>query len=206
MPTLDTQLDLDRCPHCNVDRPTLGVHAGVFATKDYKGQGTRFWKTYICSRCGGVVTAGASGDAGEISELYPASKSVDDAIPERAKSYLEQAMNSLHAPAGAIMLSASAVDAMLKDKKYVQGSLYQRIDRACDDHIITQGMAEWAHIVRLEANDQRHADEMVSLPSPKDARDSIDFVAALGQFLYVLPARVDRGKLEASGDPVPQAS
>jgi hypothetical protein len=95
------------------------------------------------------------------------------------------------------MLAASAVDAMLKAKGYSEGSLYKRIDKAKDDHVITEGMANWAHQVRLDANDQRHADGDAMLPGYNDANRSIDFALALGQFLFVLPARVERGIAES---------
>jgi len=95
------------------------------------------------------------------------------------------------------MLAASSVDAMLKAKGHKEGSLYSRINQAAKDHLITEDMAKWAHEVRLEANEPRHADEAMPLPSEEDARKCIDFVLALGQFLFVLPARVQRGLAEA---------
>lgn len=91
------------------------------------------------------------------------------------------------------MLAASAVDAMLKIKGYADGSLYSRIEKAAQDHAITQDMAKWAHDVRLEANDQRHADQAASLPSSVDASRAIDFAAAFAEILFVLPNRVQRG-------------
>ena len=95
------------------------------------------------------------------------------------------------------MLAASAVDAMLKDKGYNEGSLYSRINEAKDDHLITEGMAAWAHNIRLDANDQRHADQGAGLPKQEDASRCLEFAQALGQFLYVLPARVERGLNES---------
>lgn len=95
------------------------------------------------------------------------------------------------------MLAASAVDAMLKAKGYKDGSLYQRIQRASDEHLITGDMATWAHQVRLDANDQRHVDEAVSLPTAEDAQRSLDFSLALAEILFVLPARVTRGLTES---------
>lgn len=92
------------------------------------------------------------------------------------------------------MLTASAVDAMLKDKGYKDGTLNARIDAAAKDHLITAEMAAWAHEIRLDANDQRHSDESVALPSAADAEKVIEFANALAQFLYVLPARVARGR------------
>lgn len=91
------------------------------------------------------------------------------------------------------MLSASAVDAMLKEKGYKEGSLYGRIDKAADDHLITKEMAEWAHAVRLKANDERHADDHADLPTEEEARRSVEFVQALAKFLFELPAMVAAG-------------
>jgi hypothetical protein len=118
---------------------------------------------------------------------------VDATIPERAREYLNQAVNSLSSPAGAVMLAASAVDAMLKAKNLRDGSLYARIDRAAAEHLITSDMAKWAHAVRLDANDQRHADDSSPLPTVADAKRAVDFALALGQFMFILPAKVQVG-------------
>jgi len=126
--------------------------------------------------------------------MWPASQAVAEELPPRAKDYLSQAQSSIHAPVGAVVTAASAVDAMLKSKGYKDGSLYSRIDQAAKDHIITPEMAAWAHEIRLDANDQRHADENAPLPTPEDAVKVIEFARALGQFLFVLPARVERGR------------
>lgn len=96
------------------------------------------------------------------------------------------------------MLSASSVDAMLKIKGYTAGTLYTRIQKAVEDHLITAEMATWAHEVRLDANDQRHADEAVSLPTTQDATRVLEFASALADYLFVLPSRVQRG-LQVNG-------
>ena len=206
MPKLGAVLDLDTCPRCGVTNPMLARRGEGFVTTDYEGKDRKYWGIYLCTRCGGVVTAFAGiqiGENGEgkytsVGNVSPTPEEVDTDLPERARSYLAQAKASLHAPSGAVMLAASAVDAMLKNKNYRKGSLYTRIDKAAEDHVITSGMAEWAHDVRLDANDQRHADEEAELPQSGDARHCIDFATALGQFLFVLPARVERGKNQAS--------
>jgi hypothetical protein len=101
------------------------------------------------------------------------------------------------------MLCASAVDAILKDHDLKDGTLYARIDLAKDQGLITDGMAKWAHQVRLDANDQRHADEAAPLPTQKDAERSLSFASALAEILYVIPARVTRG-IEESKPPAPK--
>ena len=69
------------------------------------------------------------------------------------------------------MLAASAVDSMLKAKNLTSGGLYARIDEAAKAHLITAEMAQWAHDVRLDANDQRHADDSAPLPDEAQAPD-----------------------------------
>jgi len=197
LPDLGSQLILPRCPHCSVDQPSLH-QAARFETQDYRGGSTKTWACYKCSRCGGVTTAWAPKGKNAVHGMFPSGLEVDETLPGRAKEYLEQAINSMDAPAGAVMLAASSVDAMLKAKGLAEGSLYNRIKSAADDHLITEEMAEWAHDVRLDANDQRHSDMAVPLPSPEDARRVIDFVQALGLFLFVLPSRVQKGIQDAT--------
>ena len=50
------------------------------------------------------------------------------------------------------------------------------------------------------ANDQRHADEAVALPDESHAKKCIEFTRALGEFLFVLPARIERGRKETAGN------
>lgn len=192
------QLDLPRCPYCGVDRPTL-AYQNQLATNDVSQSNPRHWRIYQCARCGGVVTAAARNPDQEVLEYYPAAIQVDEALPERARQYLAQALDSIAAPSGAVMLAASSVDAMLKAKDLKTGSLYARIDQAVAAGLMTPDMAKWAHDVRLDANDERHADESAELPGPEDARRVVDFAIALGQFMFVLPARVRRGIAAAAG-------
>jgi hypothetical protein len=189
------QLSLDRCPHCNIAKPFLNRVWGPAKSTDHAGRNQRAWSTYVCASCGGVVLVTSPGDVNHaIAQVWPSPQTVADIVPVRAREFLSQAIASLHAPAGAVMLTASAVDAMLKDKGYKEGSLNSRIDAAAKDHLITAEMAAWAHEIRLDANEQRHADESATLPSAADAEKVIEFANALAQFLYVLPARVERGR------------
>ena len=201
------QLPLQRCPHCSIAQPHIPrVH--YFETTNHAGAIPRAWSVYVCKSCGGAVTAFSiihgygtgTKSLSPVIGLFPDSGLVDDAIPKRARTYLQQAKESLHAPPGAIMLANSAVDAMLKVRGLKEGSLYSRIDQAAKDHLITEDMATWAHDIRLDANDQRHADEDAELPEETDAQRVIDFASALGEILFVLPARVQRGLKPPAGE------
>jgi hypothetical protein len=96
------------------------------------------------------------------------------------------------------MVSASAVDAMLKVKGLSKGTLNARIDQATEQHLITPEMAAWAHDVRLDANDERHADENAASPDHAQAKRCLEFALALAEYLFILPARVARGRRDSS--------
>jgi hypothetical protein len=106
---------------------------------------------------------------------------------------LQQAIDCIHSPSVCIMAAASAVDAMLKERNYCAGGLYARIEQAVADHLLTEEMGQWAHNIRLDANDARHADFDVAMAEKRDAERAIEFAKALSQVLFVLPALVKRG-------------
>ncbi|MGY0034374.1 DUF4145 domain-containing protein [Pedobacter sp. NJ-S-72] len=192
---LDNYLKVERCPHCSVDQPNL-VAKSTLQTTAANGTNARNWYVYVCGRCGGVVTASAYSHDNAVREIYPSPLIIDENLPIKVKAFLQQAIDSTFAPSGSLMLCASAVDAMLKEKGYKDGSLYKRINKAAEDHQITKDMAEWAHHVRLDANDQRHADENAGLPTVGDAQKGIDFTKTLADILFVLPSRINKGLSE----------
>ena len=120
-----------------------------------------------------------------------------DTLPEKVKAYLQQAIDSTFAPSGSVMLCASAVDAMLKQKDYLEGTLYSRINKAADKGLLTKEMATWAHQVRLDANDERHSDTESTLPTVDEAKKAIEFTKTLAGFLFILSAKVTRGIAES---------
>jgi len=192
---LSGHLVLPRCPHCSVARPTLIIArtTGEKLQTVTEDGIRRWWETYMCTFCRGVVLAASKAESGVVTEYYPPLPTLDTDIPEPARDYLRQAQESLAQPAGALMLCASSVDAMLKEKGLRKGTLNKRIDRAAKKHLITEGMAQWAHQVRFDANKPRHADEKASPATMEDAGRSVAFTLALAEFLFVLPTRVTRG-------------
>jgi len=191
-------LHMERCPYCSVHRPQLEM---VFAvdTETHFGGNPRHWVGYKCLSCGGVVMTVCLGtNLEQILESYPQARQIADSIPERARELLAQCQGCLGTPAGSIVLAASAVDSMLKAKGMTEGTLYGRISTAVTRHVITVEMGDWAHDVRLDANDLRHADESMPLPTMEDAERALEFAIALAEYLFVLPARVRRGRASAA--------
>lgn len=145
-------LPLSRCPHCGVAKPFLD---GSHTLTTGGGQSERIWRMFVCFVCSGVVLAVCFKNAPLIHDIYPSLRVFDASIPDCAREYLKQAQESVAQPVGSIMLCASAIDAMLKAKGIREGNLYPRVKKAAKEHLITDGMATWAHQVRLNANDQR---------------------------------------------------
>ncbi|MBL7838443.1 MAG: DUF4145 domain-containing protein [Bacteroidetes bacterium] len=187
-------LELDRCPHCNIYKPGLRVLGVAHSTSNNTKSISRIWRFYDCPACGGVVCAYARKLNELVIDYFPKSIVVSDILPMRVKSYLEQAINSIgSSPSGAIMLCASAVDSMLKEKGLKEGKLYPRIKEAVQKGIITEDMSKWAHQVRLDANEQRHADESNDLPDTEDATKCIQFTQTLAEIMFILPYKVNQG-------------
>lgn len=185
-------LELERCPHCNVNKPSLAMIGADFSTYS-NAKYRRFWRTYYCGMCGMVVTAFSSDENGFVDSYFPKSVSLGEYLPPNAKAYLSAALNCKHEPIACVISAASAVDAMLKSRGLTEGSLYIRIDQAVEQNLITEDMSKWAHHVRLEANAQRHADENDPLPTSTDADRCLEFAITLGRILYELPELVSHG-------------
>ncbi len=204
-PILATQLVVQRCPHCNVDQPSIILLGGHMDTNNHTNTKKRTWAIYRCNRCGGcVLCCSISGVGHVITEMYPKPDTVSDSIPPNARQFLEDAIMSRAARSASIMSANSSIDAMLKHKKYTDGHLYPRIEQAAKEHVITQAMAEWAHDVRMIANDMRHADVDAPAPTDEDVDGCIEFAKALAEYLFVLPERVRRSRSTKSSEATPQ--
>jgi hypothetical protein len=194
----ETLSGVDNCPYCGVANPTL---QRTWHTSQMNARATpgpqNMWAAYRCTSCGSMVFGkGADGDGAsnaKVAEVIPSPKEAHVDIPEPARTFLQQAYQTLHAPDAAAMVAGSAVDAMLKELGYKEGSVYTRITKAVEDHKLTEGMGRWAHEVRLGSNRPRHADEQNPHVSAAEAAQSVEFAESLGFFLFVLTRRVERG-------------
>lgn len=183
------------CPHCGISAPLLLKvwTSGDPVPRSDNGPTSR-WSAYRCTTCGHIVTAKGRPEAPNsnpgVFQIYPDIWEIDEVVPERVRTYLSQAHQTLAAADASVVMSAASIDAMLKDNGLSEGSLYTRIDQAVTDGLLTQKMAEWAHRVRLDANNPRHADEQTPHMTADDAKRAFDFANALTEYLYLLPSRM----------------
>ena len=205
-------LVLERCPWCGTARPTLKSH--TYHIKSHvprTGAGKRgefVWDLYWCTSCNKYILA--QYEAGEQStdgsryfeyfkliKIFPGDLELSKDIPPKVSRFLKQARGSVAQPDGCIMLCSSTIDAMLKEKNLKKGTLHERLVQASEHHIITEDMKDWADHVRLESNDIRHVDNESDCPSTAEAEQCLEFAMALAEILFVLPARVTRGRKAA---------
>ena len=186
-------LRLDRCPWCDVAKPKLSATSNP----GYSKTGGNFsWLMYQCSSCGQCVLGHyPTGSPQLLSAAYPPQKkSISEDIPSSVRRFLSQAVEITLQPDACIMACNSAIDAMLKEKKYVEETLHVRIAKAVQNNIITEDMMAWVNHVRLESNDSRHADTKSAAPTTEEAEQCLEFAMVLADILFVLPARVTKGK------------
>lgn len=198
-------LRVNRCPWCAIHKPSLEAEGHPIRTVDSISELYRQWQAYSCGNCGGLVVAwirvtSEGTDVGAEVQHLPPSKTIPDEVTGRTANYLQQAIESLHAPSGAVMLAASAVDEMLKSHDYKDGKLHARIKQAAKDHLITESMKDWADEVRFDSNIERHADDEVEIATKEDADRAVNFALALAEYLFVLPAQVERGRARRGDD------
>src|SRR5881392_3531759 len=101
---------VQRCPHCGVANPNM---VGIWASNGPLGRATPGlvyrWAVYVCTSCGGAVLAKGRGDEnnpqGEVTALFPPEKMAHEDIPNPARRFLQQALETLHAPDAAAVMA-----------------------------------------------------------------------------------------------------
>lgn len=89
--------------------------------------------------------------------------------------------------AAAVMYRRS-IELSLKDKDAAaSGMLGKRIDHFRDSGGITEDVAQWAHIVRLIANEAAHDP---GEPTVEDVQDLASFTRVFLEYVYTLPEKV----------------
>lgn len=201
-----------QCPRCNRANPTLVRVIDPQTITFPRGDRSDlyFVSIYRCTTCERTVLAESvrgshTGMPGEIpvEYLFPTAQTVHPDIPVKPRQFLSDALTSLSAPSASIMASCSAMDAMLKERNIgrtdeagKERSLAKRIKDAVEAGVLTKEMSEWADKVRLDANDQRHADEDAELPTADAATNVFELADALAEILFVIPAKLKKAEPE----------
>ena len=115
-------------------------------------------------------------------------------MPQVSEDKLLEAERSFasHIHTGAAGLYRSLVDTTTKkqlaDNSLKEGgTLYERLKRLADNHVIPSAVAEWAHEVRVIGNDGLHEDATVSRDDAEMARS---FALTYLRYAFELPGDI----------------
>ena len=202
------------CPHCGI----RGVAFKIVFDNQASKVSDRLWNSLaICGRCSqgilasfdappgaspmGLLNAGRGYELREttISPTAPSTEA-PDRTPERAANYYRQGMENLpnnFDAAGSMF--RSALEAGLREKfPDIEGTLFERIERAAGQGGLTADLAEWAHQIRLDGNDAVHGGEQFS---KEDAECLHTFTELVFLYMFTLPGMLEEARVEpADGD------
>ena len=196
------QLAIDRiiCAFCN-ERGGFTVEHHAEKRKPNAGKRLNF-DTLKCGSCGGYVLVLWSATSMPIDlqglhnfEVLPWPQSIDEYPthwPEPVGRHWMQAQRSLlneNWDAAAVM-ARSSMQAALRDKGAVGGSLNQEIKDLAGKGILPPLMEEWSHQVRELGNDSAHPKPAQPATQPRDAHDITQFLSFMLRYLYDLPKQI----------------
>ncbi len=103
----------------------------------------------------------------------------------------------------AAVMARSALQIALRDCKAEGKNLKQEIDDLASKGVLPPIMRDWSDHVRELGNDSAHPDPSQGPTDPQDARDIVNFLDFLLEYLYSLPHQIqeyrERGKKEERG-------
>ena len=157
---------------------------------------------HLCtnSNCPGAVVAHYRSEGGELSPAFHEPRwhahEVSDAVPERPRQILQSANNARHTSIACVAAAVKAVEAMMAEVGYRERrlGLQKRINKAVEERKLPPLMAELAHDVREIGNETHTDEEPEPLTTQEDAEQALKFANLLAEYLFVLPAEVEKAK------------
>lgn len=122
--------------------------------------------------------------------------------PEGMTRFWVQAHNSLSNENwdAANLMAQSALQFVVREQGAKKGNLKEQIDDLGKKGTLHPMMQDWAHEVRLLANESAHPDAVAPLPvTPEDARDILNFLDLLMFHLYDLPEQISEYRRRQNG-------
>lgn len=187
------------CPFCN--------ESGNFSTeydatkKKPNERKVLHFTTLKCGNCAGYVMAlwspNSSGSSIHDFRVLPWPQRVQKAPefwPEDVSRYWIQAHRTLQDENwdASVVMSRSAMQIALRDKEAKGSNLKQEIDDLAAKSILPPIITEWAHELRCLGNECAHPEPGQEPTTSKDAKDILQFLDYLLQYLYTLPHQINQ--------------
>ena len=158
---------------------------------------------YRCNNCVGFVQVlWSASESGRMHGLYdfrvlpwPVSGKPEPSEnwPDGVRRFWIQAHDSLRNENwdAANVMARSALQFVVREKGAKKGALKDQINDLGAKGVLHPLMQEWAHEVRLLANESAHPDAQAADPvTPDDAKDIVGFLDFLLFYLYDLPEQI----------------
>jgi hypothetical protein len=168
---------------------------------------------YKCTNCMGFVHVLWSGS--EYRGLYgmrilpwplDAKPEPSENWPDGVKRFWIQAHDSIKRENwdAANVMSRSAVQFVVRDKKAKKGVLKDQVDDLVSKGVLHPLMKDWADEVRIVANESAHPEAPIPEDAtPQDSRDIVNFLDLLLMYLYDLPKQIENFRQRKNPSPTP---
>lgn len=168
-PTFSERITLLICRHCKQGVLVLEEQwVGEHRAKERQGGGVVAWRGF---------------------HWWPlAGARLHAAIPASIQGAYNEGVLALAAncPRAAAVMARRTLEAVAVDKGEATGPLVQRLNNLSAKGLLHPSLVEWIKEVRLVGNAGAHYDPMDTV-APNDAKQLIDFIRELLNYLYVLP-------------------
>lgn len=169
-------------------------------------QGDKYKKlnydTLKCGDCGNYMfafwSASRSGGSGGMHDyqVLPWRRGTSDYPkhwPEDVGTYWLEARRSVEGKnwTAAALMARSAIQLVGRKHDAKGKNLKEEIDDLADKGLLIPIMKEWAHEVRVLANDGTHPEPGSKGTSEKDAKDVVEFLSFLMTVIYNVPKQID---------------
>lgn len=190
------------CPFCG-ERGNFALEHHAEKKKSNSRKRLNF-DLYRCNNCFGFVqvlwsagelSQGAYGLYGYRVQPWPLSGKPEPSEnwPEGMKRFWVQSHDSMKSEnwdAAAIM-ARSALQFVVVERGAAGGNLKAQIEDLTAQGVLHPLMKDWAHELRLLANESAHpAQDSSAPPDPQDVRDIVNFLDSFLLYLYDLPAQI----------------
>ena len=185
------------CPQCNavVAAPVLGHYSFL---QDGPDAPIRYLFAK-CPSCNAPMVA-AQENYGDWSNDYdfeepvrvlPARPRLGVGVPKTVATAFEEAGRcyGARAYAAATIMCRKALEAVVAEYKVSAPNLAAGLEKLREDGRIEQRLFEWADVLRLTGNDAAH--DVSASVSQVDAKDTLDFTAALVEYTFTFRVRFE---------------
>lgn len=155
---------------------------------------------FVCPQCGSVCWASWTNREDVRIDAPRVRTGPAPEIPPSVATHLVEAIGAYNGnlPKAAVLMTRSAIQAVVREQEARGGNLAQEIDNLADRHIIPRPLADWAHEIRLAGNLVAHPDDEKWVVGADDAAEILGFADSLFEYLYVVPTRVQVRKQRAT--------